>query len=174
MAVIMFVCTSNTCRSPIAEHFGRRWLCRRAGIEEDDAALARAGVVVNSGGLLPDWEPHGSPASAHGIAVMADNDRWEGGGYDLTAHRSNLRTDEELRSAARIYCVTQRHREMILARVEGIEASRVVTLGGDVVDPWHQPLPAYETAADALSRLVPEALERDWELSLRALFTVVR
>ena len=169
-STIMFVCTSNTCRSPMAEAIGRRWLCRRAGLPDDGgAALAGAGVVVCSGGLLPDWEPHGSPASANGATAMADPAR-EGGGYDLSAHRSNLRTDEELRQAARVYCVTGTHRDRILARVEGIDAARVVTLGENVPDPWHQPLPQYVSAADALGRLVPAVLERDWEAELRPLF----
>ena len=64
---ILFVCTGNTCRSPMAAAF----LSRR---------LEEAGVkaAVSSAGLLFD----GKPATDYGRAVMADR------GIDTSAHRS--------------------------------------------------------------------------------------
>lgn len=64
---LLLLCTANQCRSPMAEVLLRHHL-ERAGI---DASVSSAGLY-----------PGGSPATAHGVATMADR------GLDLTLHRS--------------------------------------------------------------------------------------
>ena len=54
---ILFVCTGNTCRSPMAAALLRHRLGERAGVE-----IASAGISA----------PAGSPASANAVAVMAE------------------------------------------------------------------------------------------------------
>lgn len=71
---MLLLCTANQCRSPMAEVLLRRHL--------DDAGVD---ATVHSAGLYEG----GSPATRHGVEVMADR------GLDLRAHRSR-RLDVDL------------------------------------------------------------------------------
>lgn len=76
---ILFVCTGNTCRSPMAAALMRRALDKRG----------RSDIIVESAGLAAD----GSPASGNAVAAMAEQ------GVDLSAHRSRPATPALLRQA---------------------------------------------------------------------------
>ena len=138
----------------MAEAIGRRYIAARLGMQE--AALTAAGVRVASGGLTDDYEPPESPPSAHGVTAMLSHE------YDTSAHRSTVLSSDQLQAAARIYCVSDSHRNWILREHPGVEPGRVTTLGADVPDPWHGPLREYERTADTLLRFVPQKLEADW------------
>ena len=58
---ILFVCTGNTCRSPMAAALMRRALDKRG----------RSDIIVESAGLAAD----GSPASGNAVAAMAEQGR---------------------------------------------------------------------------------------------------
>jgi protein-tyrosine-phosphatase len=60
--LILFVCVSNTCRSPMAEYLFRRKINLKNLDEEK--------FVVSSRSLSTDYEPEGSPASSQGVEVM--------------------------------------------------------------------------------------------------------
>ena len=60
---VIFVCTSNTCRSPMAEGVARQWFAEALGVPE--AELKGKGWHIRSGGLSHDWEPEDSPVSTH-------------------------------------------------------------------------------------------------------------
>lgn len=62
-AVIIFVCVSNTCRSPMAEYLLRNKL-EKLGIADR--------YVVKSRSLSTDYEPINSPASAQGVQVVIE------------------------------------------------------------------------------------------------------
>ncbi len=62
--LVLFVCISNTCRSPIAEHLFRRKLAEKFKNGEFEVA---------SRSLSTDYEPEGSPASEQGIQVREDS-----------------------------------------------------------------------------------------------------
>lgn len=60
--LILFVCVSNTCRSPMAEHLFRKKLEAKGWSAEN--------YVVGSRSLSTDYEPEGSPASPQGVEVI--------------------------------------------------------------------------------------------------------
>ena len=83
MKKILFVCTGNTCRSPMA---AAMW--RRMGGEAESAGL-RA--------------PSGAWASDNSVRVMDEE------GIDLRGHRSSPVTADLLRWADLVYCMTEEH-----------------------------------------------------------------
>ena len=75
---ILFVCTGNTCRSPMAEGY-----LRSKGID---------GVTVSSRGLVAD----GSPVSPNSKTAMAEV------GIDIAAHISRQITADDINKADKI------------------------------------------------------------------------
>src|SRR6476646_1415768 len=85
---VLFLCTGNICRSPMAEALLRH----RLGDQGVDAHVHSAGLRIV-----------GEPASAHGVDVMADR------GLDLTAHRSRTMNRELLEDADLVLGMAREH-----------------------------------------------------------------
>lgn len=124
--VYLFVCTGNTCRSPMAEGLFRRLLAERLGCSDDE--LADRGFIVLSAGLSA---ASGAPASGEAVELFRQR------GIDLRGHASQPLTDRLLEQADHILAMTRGHRDAIVtARPE--VADRVTLLardGGDISDP---------------------------------------
>ncbi len=90
---ILFICTANQCRSPIAEALLRSELPRHGT------------TTVTSAGLMSG----GYPVPAEGISRMAEL------GLDLTAHRSRRVTPAMINSAGLILGMSRRHVRSIVA-----------------------------------------------------------
>lgn len=86
---ILFVCTGNTCRSPMAEVIAR-------------AAAARRGLAleVGSAGLMAGG---GAPAAEHARRLAADH------GLDLSRHRAATVTPDLLELSDLVLGMTPRH-----------------------------------------------------------------
>ena len=124
--VVLFVCTGNTCRSPMAEAIFRDLVARRLGCEP--AGIEDRGVTVASAGLSA-WG--GSPASDQAVEVVAEQ------GIDLGGHASQPLTERLVRQADVIWTLTAAHRAAILAQFPDL-ADRVWMLSPgrrDVLDP---------------------------------------
>lgn len=136
---LLFVCTGNTCRSPLAEGMAR--------------ALFGDSVQVSSAGINA-WD--GDAVSAHVVEVLRD---WE---IDLSGHRARRINEELMADADWIIPMTQ-------AQEEGLKrsfpqfSSKICCLGNwgeekrDVIDPWMGSLEVYRRTAleikEHLSRL---------------------
>lgn len=95
--IILFVCTGNVCRSPMAQAlFNAR--AKRAG--ED--ALFHA----DSAGT---WALKNQPASGHAISTMAQR------GIDLTKHSGRTVTLKSLAAASVVIVMTRSHSEALAA-----------------------------------------------------------
>ena len=89
MEQIIFICTGNTCRSPMAEG-----LFRAHNGEE------KTGLTAASAGLYTE---NGLPASANAVAAAGER------GADLSAHRSRQLTAEMAENAKYLVCMTGAH-----------------------------------------------------------------
>lgn len=134
---ILFVCTGNTCRSPMA-----------AGLMNKIAREKGLNAVAESAGI---FAREGEPASHEAIVVMGEY------GVDLTEHRAQMIREELIEKSDLILTMTPAHK-MLLGQ---IAADKVFTLGEyagldlDIQDPFGGSVNNYrETAAQIQQALV--------------------
>jgi len=136
--MVLFVCTGNTCRSPMAEAIFRRMAAERLGCETDE--VDGRGVVVASAGLAAWGGGPASPAAVEAAGELRG---------DLSAHESQPLTEALVRQADVILTMTAAHRDAILAQFPDA-AGRVSMLDPgrrDVIDPIGGPLETYRRCA---------------------------
>lgn len=143
---VIFVCTSNTCRSPMAEAFGKSWLLQNYPDKVPYDVVSRS--------LTEDYEPVGSPASRNGIEVLAQY-------YSLNTeeHRSCLLTSSDVESAIAIVGVSRSHVQTI-RHLFPEAARKTFALSRDIPDPWHEELDVYHQCARLMKPLVEEAMAK--------------
>lgn len=142
--MIVFVCTGNTCRSPMAEVMFRGLLAKRLGCKLDE--LDERGVLVMSAGIAAMM---GGRSAAEAVQVMSEQ------GLDLSGHESQPLTEQLARHADLMLVMTRSHRQAILTEwPEAADRVRLVSRNGlDVPDPVGGPLELYRRCA---SQLAPE------------------
>jgi protein-tyrosine phosphatase len=148
--LFLFICTGNTCRSPLAEGFFRKMLADRLQCAEDE--LADHGYMVMSAGISAEV---GLPASLESVEVARR------AGVDLRNHESQPVTERLLEQADRIFTMTQSHREVLLASYPRL-APRLELLSRDktdISDPIGGPQEEYEVALKAIEKNLRSILE---------------
>lgn len=137
-AKVLFVCTGNTCRSPMAAALARRMLAARLGVADEDL-LARGLLFLSAGaGTLP-----GMPASAGAVAAMKER------GIDLRGHRSQSLRKDLIHAADRIYCLSGSHRQAVEAMAPQArdKAELLSREGKDIPDPFGANVEVYQQTA---------------------------
>lgn len=139
--IVLFVCTGNTCRSPMAEMLMKKRLAERlnCGVGE----LEERGILVASAGLAASGAGRASPAAVEVI---------RGRGLDLGQHESQPLSERLVRFADLILTMTRGHRDSILQHWPDAAARlRLVCHDQrDVSDPIGGPLEMYVHCADQI------------------------
>lgn len=152
MGVILFVCTGNLCRSPMAEGLLRERLAQE-GLDAQHR--------VESAGV---WAVDDYPASANAIAVMAER------GIDITDHIAHTITAHDMAEADLILVMTREHEQVLQNTWHQYSwkvrrLSELVGKRRDVQDPYGGPITEYRVCADTLSEYIDQGFERILELA---------
>jgi tRNA threonylcarbamoyl adenosine modification protein (Sua5/YciO/YrdC/YwlC family) len=149
--IVLFVCTGNTCRSPMAELMMRHSLakCLNCGIDE----LETKGVSVMSAGIAA---APGCPPTPEAVQVMREQ------GLDLMRHEAQPITDKLARDADVIIAMTQSHMQSILERwpQAADRAHLLLPERSDLADPIGQPVGAYRQCAAQIATAVKHHAKR--------------
>jgi tRNA threonylcarbamoyl adenosine modification protein (Sua5/YciO/YrdC/YwlC family) len=148
---IVFVCTGNTCRSPLAEALCKKLLADRLGCCPED--LPARGFSVHSAGLAAMM---GGEAAPEAVEVAREL------GADLTGHRSQPLTSDLVAQADYLIAMTRSHVRALAAHVAGIgpEPRLLSGAGDDLADPVGCDQAVYRDCAHQILRhlehLLPE------------------
>ncbi|HKI19707.1 MAG TPA: Sua5/YciO/YrdC/YwlC family protein, partial [Isosphaeraceae bacterium] len=149
--IILFVCTGNTCRSPMAEALCKLILARRLRCSLDE--IPDRGFVIRSAGIATSA---GLPAAAHAVDVV----RAVGG--SLENHRSRKIGVNLVRQADYIFTMTTDHREALLSAAPDAErrAFLLDPSGEDVDDPVGCDFDTYRRTAQMIESMLEQRLDQ--------------
>lgn len=135
MKKVLFICTGNTCRSPMAEAIFTRML--------KDRGFRAHEIKVESAGL---HALENENATREAVEVMRT------AGIDITPHRSRSVNETLLQDADLVLTMTRKHRSQ-LQDIFPHHKHKVYTLAeysgqpeGEIPDPYGQSLEAYRLA----------------------------
>lgn len=135
MKKIMFICSGNTCRSPLAEGLFKKYLQEN---NITDIEVGSAGV-----GAFP-----GDAVSINSILVAGSR------GVDISDHRARNINPEHLLTTDLFFCMSESHK-LVLSR--HCDEEKIIVL--NVPDPYGRPIEAYEECAKQLESQFSKILE---------------
>lgn len=146
---VIFVCTGNTCRSPMAEGFAKQMA---QAANKHQYRFESRGLYANEKGAV----------SQNSVNAM------QARGVDITAHLPKSLTDAEIAAADYIFTMTRGHQKLICAEYADAQEKTFTLLefanGGegrmDILDPFGQNQQAYDECADEIEACVLKIIER--------------
>lgn len=144
MPHLLFVCTANICRSPVAEGLTRQRLDRN-GL--GDWTVSSAGT----------WALQNRGAAENSLQLLAER------GIDMHQHRATIVEEEQLAEADLVLCMESGHVEALQTEFPQ-HAHKIFLLtamsgrGYSVADPYGQEMDAYRRMIQEMDAL----LEKGW------------
>ena len=142
---ILFICTGNTCRSPMAQAVAQHWV-DGGGLNDGERYLAASGGTAAASGV---------PSSPEAVRSLVAR--------DITLEsRSIPLTEDMIRGASIVFCMTATH----MARAKALVAHapdqepkiQLLDPERDIEDPMGMGQAAYDQLADRLTELIPRRL----------------
>lgn len=151
---ILFVCSGNTCRSPMAEAIAKRVISDKLHVSPDE--LEKRGISVISAGSFAMPGSRATPQAVDAVQSL---------GGDLSRHRSRPLTVELIHQADRIFTMGRSHQQAVMALVPSA-AEKVSPLDpdGDIDDPIGGDIQLYTQVAGHLRKLIEDRIDQGKEI----------
>jgi len=144
----LFVCTGNTCRSPMAEGIFKKYLAEKLHANVDE--IEKIGYTLASAGMVGSV---GFPASPQAVAACAAK------GVDLRAHRNKALTEKLIEESDFIFVMESVHHERVVAMVpKATNQCMLLDENGRVPDPIGHSQSFYYNCADQIERAVKKRI----------------
>ncbi|MBP52002.1 MAG: protein tyrosine phosphatase [Opitutae bacterium] len=145
--LIVFICTANVCRSPMAEKLFEQALSKASNKQK--IRILSAGISAMEG----------DRASENSVEACKEV------GLDLTAHRSSAITRATLENASAIFCMTESHRALLHMYFELPENAPVFMMREfiedgtkELPDPYGQSMEVYRTCREDMIEALPSLI----------------
>jgi protein-tyrosine-phosphatase len=147
--IFLFVCSGNTCRSPIAANIGNAEIAARLKIPFEELGSAR--VQAQSAGLSARVGAQMMPEAQEALRLL---------NVPLLPHSARSLTVELAHEVERIFCMTEAHRDAVIGMFPAAAAkTHCLDPEGDIEDPIGKGLGAYLSCARRIHILVRSRLD---------------
>ena len=146
---ILFVCTANVCRSPMAEHLFAHEIAKvNLPIKIETSSVGLSAM-------------DGDKASQNSLDACQEI------GIDISSHKSAGITRADLKEAAAIFCMTESHRALINMYFDLPEGYPIFLMrefinegSKELPDPYGQDMQIYRKCRDHMIEAIPSLI--DW------------
>lgn len=135
--LIIFICSGNTCRSPMAAALFKSGLTDN---EQNTIEVGSYGIATFGG----------EPASNYAVEVMKEN------GIDISSHRSAPLNRLVLSKASLAVCMTQSHADALISA--GTDPEKIIVF--NIPDPFGGTLQDYRACAESIKTELVKVYDR--------------